>query len=190
MQLRLISPPTVEPITLAEAKAHLRVDLSDDDSLISFLIGSARELVEKEANLPLLPQTWELAFDCWPEFPIRLPRAPVASISSIRYLDPSNALQTLSPSNYVLRGPAPARLDIVSGWVLPALSDQIEAVRIAMVCGYPDAASVPLRAKQAVRILLGHWYENREAINIGNISSELPLGWENVINSLRTETYL
>jgi uncharacterized phiE125 gp8 family phage protein len=157
--------------------------------LISFLISAARELVEKEANLPLLPQTWELALDSWPSFPVRLPRAPVSSIVSITYLDPLNALQTLSPSGYVLRGGQPSRLDIVGGFVLPALSDQIEAVRVRMICGFADAASVPNRAKQAIRFLAAHWYENREAVNIGNITSELPLGWANLIESLRIENY-
>ncbi len=87
MGVRLITSPAIEPVTLAEAKADLRIDHDDDNALLGRHIAEAREWVEKLLQIKLLFQTWELVIDKFPPSEIKLPFGPVNSIVSILYDD-------------------------------------------------------------------------------------------------------
>src|SRR4051812_10578846 len=129
LSLQKTVEPATEPLTLTEAKLHLRVDATDDDSLITSLITVAREMVETATNRQIVSATWKLSMDCFPSGwsshsgrliedqgglrysdglrqwqgnVIKLPRSPVASVSSVTYVDPNGATQTLSSSLYQL----------------------------------------------------------------------------------------
>jgi uncharacterized phiE125 gp8 family phage protein len=187
MAVKLITGPTDEPVSLDEAKAHLRAE-SDDDALIASLIATARQSVETITGRALMPQTWELALD---EFPRRLgrscpdahveaidlPKPPIISLQSVKYVDTNGALQTLAEAAYQLDDYSePARLLPAYGTSWPAARRQPNAVLIRFQAGYADAASVPQQIKQWMLMRIGAMYENREEIIVGQrvVSVDLP----------------
>lgn len=178
--------PTVEPLDLFEAKEHLREEGDDEDDLIAGLTKAAREMVEEDAELSLLPQTWKLYLDCFPADWIELRRPPVTAVSSITYVDAAGTTQTLSSSNYTtdLVG-FPGRISPAYGVSWPTLRPQANAIVVTFTAGYASAALVPELAKQAMRLLIGHWYENREAVLVGTISKEIELAYEALIRRLK-----
>lgn len=163
-----ITPPAVEPVTLAEAMAHLRIDAPGvgphpEEALISALIQAAREHVEAATGRALVTQTLEATWDAW-DAALTLPRAPVQSVSSVTYVDAAGATQTLAGASYRL---APAGLV----WaVTPAYGEEWPAARpvpgaiaVRFVAGYGLAAAVPAPLRQAMLLLVSHLYENRNA---------------------------
>ena len=164
MPLRQTVASTEEPLTLDEAKAHLRVDFTSEDSYISALIAAARGWIEKECALALITQEWALTLDAFPSgtAPIELKIAPLISVDSIKYTPLGEGEKTWAAANYAvdIYG-RPARIVPVSAW--PA--DQLVAlngVTVAMTCGFGAAAAVPDVIKEALRLLVGYWYLNRE----------------------------
>src|SRR3990167_7576165 len=147
MTTRLITAPATEPVTLAEAKLHLKVDtaITEDDTLISSLIISARQQAEQILGRSLITQTWEKVLDKFPSGDIELLWPTIISMTSIKYLDPTTQLEvTLDSDQYSLDK------DSEPGWVLPAYGvewptalDTVNAVRVRYTAGYGDAASVP-----------------------------------------------
>jgi uncharacterized phiE125 gp8 family phage protein len=174
MASKLITAPATEPVTVAEAKAHLRVDSADDDALITALIVAARQGAEHITGRALMPQTWELALDGFKDV-IGLQKAPLTSITSIKYLDTAGALQTMSASDYLLDSHSePARVMPAYGTSWPSTRDQANAVLIRFIAGYADAATVPQEIKQWMLLRIGMLYENRESVATGVTLTELP----------------
>jgi uncharacterized phiE125 gp8 family phage protein len=178
MSLQLVTPPAVEPVTLAEAKAHLRVDFSDDDALITTLIAAARQQAETLTKRQFCTATWKLNLDRFPyygcftnyDYPppsgIVVPKAPVASITSIQYLDMGSTLQTMSSSYYATDlACEPARITPIFGQIWPITLPQIGAVSVTFVAGYGVAAAVPEGLKAWIKIRVGSMYANREEIS-------------------------
>ncbi|MDF3024809.1 MAG: hypothetical protein K0R10_2170 [Alphaproteobacteria bacterium] len=158
-------PPATEPVSLAEAKAHLRVTSDDEDTLISALIVAAREAAEHETGRSLITQTWEKTLDVFPA-DIRLDYPPVQSVTSIKFLDENGDEQTLSASSYKLDNASdsgPGWIKIATGLAWPSTYPEINAVRVRYVAGWTSAAEVPQSIKQWMLLNIGHWYENREA---------------------------
>lgn len=165
MALRVVTKPAKEPVTLAEAKAHLRVDANDDDTYISSLITSARMLLEELEWRTYITTTYEMTAR---KFATRiyLRRPPAQSVVSIQYIDANGVLQTLDASKYVLNANAvPAYIEPAYGEVWPTIRQGPEAVRIQYKAGYGDNESdVPEYTRQAILLLVGHWYRTREAV--------------------------
>lgn len=161
MTFILVTAPAEEPITLDEAKDHLRVSGTDEDALILALIVAAREQVENHTSRPLVAQTWKRVVD---RFSCQIDLKPGAtSITSIQYQDEDNTQQTLSASIYELQsnGLIPAvGLKYDQEW--PDVLSHKNSVEITFVAGYADADSVPTAIKQACLLMIGHLYENRE----------------------------
>ena len=179
MALILVTGPDVEPVSKAEAKLHCRVDISDDDDLITALIVAARELCETITQRALITQTWDLVMDDWPGGDVlSLPLAPLQSITSISYTDEDGNSDTFSADNYVTdteSQPGRAALKSTASWPSTTLQE-IAGVRVRFVAGYGDAGSdVPQSIRQAMLLLIGHWYEQREAIvTSGAVPQEVP----------------
>lgn len=181
MALKLITGPAEEPVSLAEAKLHCRVDIDDDDALISGFITAAREVVEGIARRALIEQTLELVLDEFPgEDRLTLPRPPLLSVTSVKYTSEAGVEATFSSSSYVVDTDSePGRVVLKSGYSWPATTLQVvSGVRVRFKAGFGDeAADVPQRYKQAVGLLVSHWYENREAIaTSGAVPKEVPFG--------------
>lgn len=174
MALTLTSAPATEPITTTEAKSHLRVDGTDEDTLIGALIVAAREFCETYQNRAYVTQTWTLTLD---EFPtdgstwIDIPLPPLQSVSSIVYLDAEGTSTTWGTSNYVVDTKStPGRVALAPDKSWPTTqAGRINAVTITFVAGYGAASDVPDKVKQALYLLAGHWYANREAEVVGTV---------------------
>jgi len=169
MALTVFTDPTVEPVSLPEAKCHLRVTVTEVNVLIEGLIRAAREQIELECSRALIKQTLELALDAFPCPWITLPRPPLLSVTSIVYTDVNGTTQTLATSEYTVdtrREPAV----IIPAWgkAWPSTREVPNAVVVRYVAGYgDDPGLVPEALKLAAKMLIGHWYENREAAVIG-----------------------
>lgn len=176
MPSKLLTGPTAEPVTLDEAKRHLRVeaDITDDDALITALIVAAREGAEHLTGRALLAQTWELALDAFAD-EISLPHPPLTGVTSIQYVDPDGALQTLAADDYLLDSHStPVRLTPAYGVCWPDTRRQANAVLIRYTAGYADAASVPAEIKSWMLLRIGMLYENRESVIVGERIAEVP----------------
>jgi uncharacterized phiE125 gp8 family phage protein len=197
----VITPPTVEPLSLTDAKLHLRVDTSAEDVLITSLIKACRYHLERQYGIALITQTLQLNLDFFPywwlwrggssnyynwwldqtRYTQLLLRPPVQSITSVTYTDPAGNPQTLDPATYVLdTNNRPARL-------VPALNKQwpatavgtINVAAVQFVAGYGAAdTAVPDDIKAAIKLMLGALYANRESVVIDTrlVAVQLPFG--------------
>ncbi len=186
--VRVVTPATGEPVSLAEAKLQLRVDGSDEDALIGNLIAAGRRTVELLSGRALAPQTLELTLDDWPENGIIwLPMPPLQSVASIVYVDDAGGEHTLAESAYLVGAACePGRVAILETPVGDLAA--IEGVRVQYDAGYADGET-PQTLKQAILLLVGHWYENREAALSGTYSREIALGVERLVEIERVQVY-
>jgi len=176
MPLKLITAPTVEPLTAAEAKAHCRVTISDDDTLIGNLITAARLYAEAVCRRAFIAQTCELYLDTWPKASaIEIPLPPLSSVTSVKYIDADGQETTLASSAYIVDTVTePGRVVLKEGQSWPGVTLRaVNGVIVRFVAGGADAAAVPKHIKQALLLLIGHWYENRETIVVGSITKEI-----------------
>lgn len=176
--------PTQEPVTLPEAKAQCRVDIDDDDKLISSYIVSARRTAELIARRAFITQTIDLVMDEFPaEAELFLPCAPLQSVTHIKYTDSDGNESTFSSDSYIVDTYSePGRVVLKTGESWPGTTLQAaNGVVVRFVAGYgDDPADVPEVYRQAIQLLVGHWYENREEVVVGNVREsglkQLPLG--------------
>lgn len=173
MSLQLITPPAAEPVTLADAKLHLKVDTSDDDALITRLITAARARAEWHTGRALNTQGWILWLDGWPPCSVlEIPLPPLQSVSSVTVYAPDDSATVLDPATYqVDRASAPARLTLKATVLPPINLPAIDAVAAAFAAGYgDDATDVPAGFRAAILELIAFLYEHR-----GEAPAELPL---------------
>ena len=190
MSLKLITGPTLEPITLTETKDHLRVDSTDDDALISALITAVRQNIDGRdgwLGRALMPQTWDYALDTFPaDAYLELPLAPVQSITSITYTDTDGAAQTFGSGNYALGADLDwsprVNLGYDKSW--PSTRTIPDAVTVRFVAGYANAASVPAPIKAALLMMIGHLYEHRESVADKDLS-EVPMAVHSLLMPYR-----
>ena len=172
MRLHLDTAPTVEPLELETARLHRKIDDTADDDLITDFIEAARQLFEQETGRQVITATWRITMDRFPENGslIRVPRAPLQSVSSIAYLDSSGVSQTWSSSEYTVKtysGPFARHGEIYPApdYTYPCTYPVPNAVTITLVAGYGDAATdVPQSVRATIETLLGDLYENREEV--------------------------
>lgn len=197
-RLRLVTDATAEPVQIAEAKQYSRVDHTDEDDLFRSLIVAARRYVEKETGLALKTQTWTAVYDRWPDgqsqgfggpwwdgtrqLPISLitstttieiPKRPFQAITHIKLRDAYGTLNTVSSSVYFaeisdMRG----RVNRVLGQVWPAIIlANTGAIEITFTAGFDAApySGVPQDLITAIKMLVKHWYDDREPIADGRI---------------------
>lgn len=167
----LITPPAAEPLTLAEAKAHLRLETTADDALVASLITAARQWVERVTGRALIHQTWQLWLDAPPGSEdssssvavVELPRAPLVSVSAISSYDETDAATTWDSAQYVVDAARePGRVAPRNGFFWPVPARALRGLRIEYVAGFgATASSVPEPLRLALRQLVTHWYENR-----------------------------
>lgn len=189
--LRLQTAPTSEPVTLADAKNHLRVDIDDDDALIAGLIVAAREEFENQADKTLFTTTYRLVLDTFPHsYIISLPRPPLVSVASLVYTLDDDTDVTLPTSDYFVDTNAwPGRVVLRDGYNWPSVTlRESSAVVITYTAGYASTANIPQRYKQAILLLVGHWYENREMVmTSGAVPQTFPMAWDSIVHAAKWE---
>lgn len=187
-ELTLIAAPSLQPITVAEAKLQSRVLETAEDTLIASYIAAATDYLDGRDGIlgrALLTQTWEYTLCRFPpESYLCLPLAPVQAIVSIVYHDVNGADQTFSAANYLLDADKHWRpkVHLAYGASWPAIREEPSAVKVRATYGY---TVVPPPLRHAIVLLVAHWFENREPVNIGNITTDLPFS----VNAL-VEPYL
>lgn len=188
-RFELVTGPTLEPVTLAEAKNHLRYVDNDEDPLINALITSARLTVESQTARQLVTATWKLHLDFFPAGDIEIRKPPVASISSITYFDTQGDQQTWDASKYETDLVSePARIRPAHNETYPSTRwHKLNAVTIEFVAG-KAVDDVDQRAKQAILLLVAHAFENREAVS-GRVMHDVPFAAACLIDSLRWTHY-
>lgn len=156
----LITAPAAEPVTVADAKLHLRVDHNDDDAVITAQIAVARDHVERETGTQLITQTVEASADDWANL-ANLPFAPVQSVT-ITYVDTAGDSQTLSTNVYEARlFGLDSSIVLKSGQAWPSVQAG-SLITVRAVAGYGDAGSnVPQALVHALKLILGDLYEHR-----------------------------
>lgn len=195
MPIRRITDPVETPLSLAEIKFNLKLAMTlaeaqvahDEDGAIEGFLRAAVDYVEQYTGRALLLQTLEKTIDAFPEAEIELPRPPILAVDSVRYRDPLGQWQTLAASAYALDQ------DSEPGWLLPALGldwpdtlASANAVRVRYRAGYDSAAKVPASIKQALHLLVGHWYEVRQAVTVGaHTAQAVPFGVEALLAPYR-----
>jgi hypothetical protein len=187
MSLTVVTSPAIEPLTLEEAKAWMRVDTTADDVVITSLIAQARSEVEQRTTLRLLTQTLRLDLDAWPADPapdtwwdgvregpisllsnprpISLPVGPIQSVTSVQTLDETGATTAFTGWYLADAGTRFARIILKANTPPPAILRSAGGLRVTFVAGWTDKALIDARVVRAVWNLVGYWYENRGAVD-------------------------
>lgn len=187
LSLSVVTPPASEPLDLTTVKNFLRVEIAEDDALINGLITTARLTAENYLRRQLITATLRYTLDSLPAslygFPVEraiwLPRPPLQSVTSFTYLDLEGNTQTLDPSTYfvdIYSEPGRVALNPYKIW---PLTQRLHAngATIVYVAGYGSSGSnVPQNIISGMLLMIGHWYSNRSAVEVGTIATEIPLG--------------
>ncbi len=185
MTSALLSKPAVEPVTLSEAKTHLRVDGTDEDALIGELIVVARQYLEKVAGTQLITQTWRQYEDCWPlSSLLQLNPNPVQSVVSITFYDAKGTPQIISNDDYQLDNVSqPARIYLAER-AKPGKA--MNGIEIDITSGFGDTGiDVPDTLKRAILLLVAHWFEFRGAVTPPQQPVSIPPGFDALIGPCR-----
>lgn len=175
MGLTVKTAPASEPLTTAEAKLHCRIDAdeTEENDYIDGLVKAARRWVEQVTWRTLISTTYELRLDHFGCVPLLVPRPPLSSVTHIKYLDLNGTLTTWDSSNYEvdIYGD-PGRIRPVSTGSWPSVGAYQNGVLIEYVAGYgASASSVPEELRMAMRMMVAHWYRQREAVGAANMAS-------------------
>lgn len=197
-QLRLVTDSAVEPIGTSDVKRHINLPSTyyGDDDWIGTTITAARLLVERQINRALVHQTWQMVLNKFPgsNKAIEIPLPPLSSATtdvSVTYYNSTNGQTTLSATDYQIQrdrfGPSYLAPRNTGNW--PATYARPDAITIQFVAGYGSTATtVPANVRHALKMLVGHWYENREAV--GQSMTELPLGVQALLDSASWGNYV
>ena len=185
--------PYSEPISLAQASDHLRVDSTDDQSYISDLISVAREYFDSvtgrasaETTYLLTAESWGGLFNCLSTYEIPIFRSPLASVSSVQYYaSGATVLTTMPTTDYrVITGAEPGRIQLASS--PPAVDDRIDAIQITFVAGNDCP---PAMSKHAIKMLVSNYYDQRAPIVTGTIATEIPYTLKSLIENQKIGGY-
>lgn len=201
--LKLITGPTSYPVSLAEAKEHLRVTEDDEDLLIEALITAACQYVEEYMGRALHSQTFDLYLDQFPTeqsvLPkqITLPRSPLIEVVDVFYSDTNSSEQTFADTDYTVDAASEhPRVVLLESTSWPSTRGGANAVRIRFRSGYvdtnnsPATGEVPEVIRSAILLMIGHLYANREGVIVGQTVAELPLGIKALLDMKRVDISL
>ena len=189
--LRREVAPASEPVSLADVKAHCRIDHSDDDTYIAGLIAAAVAFVDAQGELgrAMITQTWA-QYESQAPGRVRLDMGPFIELVSVKFFDAAGSLQTATLADFEIR----LHGDFVickpkedREW--PTADTREDAIKITYTAGYGAASDVPAGIKHALLMLIGHWYENREAVVIGTITATTPMAFAVLIGNERVGWY-
>lgn len=183
---------TVEPITVAEAKAQAHVEIDGDDSWFTDQITAARRYAEDVALCrTLTTTTWKWVADEFPD-EILLPYPPLLTVASVKYYNTDGVLTTLTVNtDYTIDIVSePGRIRPAYGKVWPTARAMMNAVEVSYTAGYgATAASVPMSIRHGIRLIVAHWYEKREETISGTIIAKVPMAAEDLLAGLAAKRF-
>lgn len=184
----LVTPPAIMPVTLQEVKLHLAVDHDDHDAMIAGFIAAAVDHLDGWTGIlgrALVEQTWRIDFDGFSDS-FRIPLGPVQSVTSLTVRNEAGQLSTVSSDEYsLLSDEIGPYVKFKSDFVRPSDLNETKPIALTWLAGYAavdDVSTVPHAIRVAIMLLVGHWYNVRETVNVGNIVTELPF----TVNALIT----
>jgi hypothetical protein len=202
-----MSQPTLEPVSLAEAKSHLRIDGTYDDTLIGLCIGAARQYFENSCQIHIAQKTVQLVLDSFPatvpnltvtsniNYPFQTKyypfdgtiylTGPVQSVESVSYTDTALTEQSLTGYRVDLIS-SPARITYAYTW--PTTAKITNSVRVNYTAGF-TTVNMPKLLKSGMLFYVGHLYENREGVVTGTIATDIPLAVESIIQQYSSGVY-
>jgi uncharacterized phiE125 gp8 family phage protein len=191
--VRVTTAPVLEPVTSTEAKAHLRIDGADDDTYVASLIVAAREYCEAVTRRAFITQTCKMYLRQAPTTDvIELPKPNLLSVVGITYYDQNDASQTFSSASYrAVTTDLIGSVKLKDGYAWPSVrEDRHDAITIEYTAGYGTLQStVPTSIKQAMLLIIGHWYRSRESVLIGLTSKELEFTTERLLSPYQVPTF-
>ncbi len=173
MQITLVTPPAQMPVSLADAKATLRIVTDDEDDLIDGLIRAATRHVETFTRRQLVTATYRASLDDWPRDRLYLPRSPLVSVGSATYIDTAGSVQAWDSSQYRVVAGEPGYLLPAYGGSWPSHRAGGDPITVTFTAGYGGPSDVPATFQTAILMLVAHWFENRESVTPGNMG-EVP----------------
>lgn len=185
MTIALITDPVVEPLTLVDVKAHLRVDHAHEDTLLEDILRTARAYTEFSSQRRLITQSWRQYEACVPaDRKIELHLGPVQSVTAVTAYDIDGTPAVLAATDYELeRGPDPKYLTLAPEFDVERAANGLE---IDLVTGFGNAGSdVPDVLRRAILLLVAHWYEFRGAVPPSAQPVSLPPGYEALLQPFR-----
>jgi len=178
--------PVLSPLSVEDVAAHLRItDVLEHPLLDTYLRGAA-ELMERTLGIRWATQTWTMILD-WADVPtgtqaLEMRGAPLATVTGIAYVDLAGAAQTWASASYVVDIAAlPGRIYPAYNLYWPDVRDQPKAMTITYTCGWASRALIPPPLQHALRLLIGHWYENREATTPDKPPADVPRGYDALV---------
>lgn len=186
--LELLEAPATTPVTLTEVKDQLRVEHTDDDTLINRLISVAVAYTDVQGALghAMISQKWGQWIDSTPPASVKLILGPVIQVNAVKYYDTNGDLQTDTLTNYEVTGTSFASyVSPKEGFNWPETQDRSDAIRIEYTIGYGETtADIPETLRHALMMLIGHWYDNRETTMMDELS-HVPYGFDALIDMHR-----
>ena len=189
--LVLVTAPTWEPVTLTQAKRHVQITSDDHqfDGELSALITAAREQFEHETGIICADSAWSFTCDEGPECSFDIHARPIQSIASITYYDTASAQQTLASSVYRLDASfATPQIGLRYNQSWPSSRGHDGDIVVTFQAGYASQAAVPGRVMQTILLLIGHWFDQRNAANTSG-HKEVPLSYSHLVRGLQRSSY-
>ena len=184
---QVITPASTYPVSLTEAKLHLKVDITTDDTLITNLIVAATQVSEEYTNRFFIDTVVNQTCSDFKELS-ELFKSKVSAVTHIKYYDSDNAQQTWSSSNYVVNNEyEPCQINLVVDGSFPNIADRIDAIECKYTVGYGTASDVPDVIKQAILLTLGNWYENRMSVITGRTTTEMPMSAKFLLDTYKVQ---
>lgn len=182
MSIEVTTAPAEEPLTTDEAKAHLRIDGSEEEALIDAAVSAARHYAENKTRLKLITQSLTITQSGFGPA-VRLPFGNVQSVTSVQYKDATTgAMTVLAADQYQLVKSCVPNF-ITPAYLLswPTVRHDWDSVVVEVVAGFGGRGDVPLDIIAAIKLLTSHFYENRQEEFVGTITSKLSLGADRLL---------
>jgi len=184
---QVITPASTYPVSLTEAKSHLKVDTTADDTYITSIIKAATQLSEEYTNRFFIDTVIEQYASSFADLQT-LFKSKVSAVAYVKYYDSDNSLQTLSATVYDTQlNYEPSQIQLAENQSFPSITKRNDAVVARYTVGYGSASDVPEIIKQAILLTIGNFYQNRNSVVIGRIATELPMNVKWLLDTYKVQ---